>query len=431
MKDFVSLCRGTDMHEAQAVEQRQVLLVLGMHRSGTSLLSGLLAEAGVEQGRHLMPPSSDNPSGFWENQKIVELHERVLKSFGQSWASWKPLPRNWRHHDKVKRLRTELRALIIEEFGDKNLISIKDPRLCRLLPMWHDLADEMGLSLFFAIIHRSMPEVTASLRHRDGMGRAQAEALWLRYNMDLLRGIQGMPQVRTSYETLLSDPEVVLRDISQLLGRDLNVSDSDLLDPGLRHHNAGRAPAMPQWAELVQSWLGDQRLSPVPDTLEVLMPLVADLADSEQLLHRTQLRDVEIEENDLQNARESVLFTQAEEARKFAASLKEELSTSRPYIEDLKKSLARANAHSQSLQQHSENLEAIICERDKEIGSLSQHAQRLEEIISERDKEIRGLSQHSANQEEQLEKITTELSREFARFRVLRRLLELTRRKQP
>jgi hypothetical protein len=396
------------MPEAELADPRQVLLVLGMHRSGTSLLSGLAEAAGIDLGQHLMPPADDNPRGYWENQRVVDLHERVLKHFDQSWASWKPMPKNWQDDVAVKRLRGELRAILVEEFGDKTLFSIKDPRLCRLLPMWHDLAGELGLSLYGAVICRPLAEVVASLQSRDGMGQAQAEALWLRYSLDLLSGVQDMPQVRTRYDALLREPQPVLREIGQMLGCELVSGNSGLPDPGLRHHNASDAPAGPAWAALMQSWLEDPSLSPSPDTMDLVMPLVADLADNEQILHRAQLGQVQLDTGELQSVRESLLFEQAEEARKFAASLEEERVRKEA-------ELARAIA----------DYEEIIREGEKEISSRSQHCANLEEQCQVRDEYNHSLLDELEKTREQLERTREELGHKLNRFRRLRKLSQL------
>ena len=62
-----------------------VLLIFGMHRSGTSAFAGLLKESGIPMGKELMKPAFDNPRGFYENEKIVAFNERILNILGQSW----------------------------------------------------------------------------------------------------------------------------------------------------------------------------------------------------------------------------------------------------------------------------------------------------------------------------------------------------------
>ena len=67
------------MHNSKAV------IVLGMHRSGTSALAGMLSLLGIQFGRSLFPPQADNPRGYWEHREIVDLDDRMLMALGSSW----------------------------------------------------------------------------------------------------------------------------------------------------------------------------------------------------------------------------------------------------------------------------------------------------------------------------------------------------------
>ncbi len=61
------------------------IIVLGMHRSGTSALAGALALLGVDMGRSLLAPADDNVRGLWEHEELVRLHDRLLSAFESSW----------------------------------------------------------------------------------------------------------------------------------------------------------------------------------------------------------------------------------------------------------------------------------------------------------------------------------------------------------
>ena len=65
--------------------KKQAIVVLGMHRSGTSLLAKALEIFGYKFPENLMQPNKDNPSGFWEDIDIVELNESLLSSNQVSW----------------------------------------------------------------------------------------------------------------------------------------------------------------------------------------------------------------------------------------------------------------------------------------------------------------------------------------------------------
>src|SRR5689334_22437193 len=70
---------------------RICLVVLGMHRSGTSLLAGVLGLLGASLPKHMMPPNGANPKGFFEAQKIVGLHDNMLSAMKSSWIDFRRL----------------------------------------------------------------------------------------------------------------------------------------------------------------------------------------------------------------------------------------------------------------------------------------------------------------------------------------------------
>ena len=70
----------------------RALLILGMHRSGTSAVTGALALRGVYLGQDLMPPGPDNPRGFWEHAGVVAIHERLLEALDRRWDDLRAMP---------------------------------------------------------------------------------------------------------------------------------------------------------------------------------------------------------------------------------------------------------------------------------------------------------------------------------------------------
>ena len=67
------------------VAPRRALLVMGMHRSGTSALARVLSLRGAELPAHLMPPNHGNASGYWEPAPIVAINDEMLEYFGSAW----------------------------------------------------------------------------------------------------------------------------------------------------------------------------------------------------------------------------------------------------------------------------------------------------------------------------------------------------------
>ena len=127
------------------------LIVLGMHRSGTSALTGMLHHLGVALGEHLMPATPDNPRGYWEHSDIVSVHERLMAALGWGWDDIRSLPAGFEHGEAAQAAGRELLAIVDRDFAGAPLWGLKDPRLCRLMPLWTELfaarADRAALSL--------------------------------------------------------------------------------------------------------------------------------------------------------------------------------------------------------------------------------------------------------------------------------------------
>ena len=62
------------------------VLVLGMHRSGTSSVAGALVHLGGHAPLHMMPPQPDNERGFWESPVIMALNDDVLAAGDSGWT---------------------------------------------------------------------------------------------------------------------------------------------------------------------------------------------------------------------------------------------------------------------------------------------------------------------------------------------------------
>ena len=75
---------------------RKALVVLGMHRSGTSAVTRMLSLLGSDLPQHLMPAvQNDNARGFWESQRLADLHDEMLAEAGSSGMTFLPMPEGW------------------------------------------------------------------------------------------------------------------------------------------------------------------------------------------------------------------------------------------------------------------------------------------------------------------------------------------------
>lgn len=255
------------------------VLVLGMHRSGTSAVTGVLQRVGVELGSELFPPAPENPKGFFEHSKIVSLHEEVLALFDATWDAPSSLPEKWDRDPRVSPLRQRLKDILLQTFDTKiPLWGVKDPRLCRLLPLWMPVLRELDVSPKALLVVRNPLEVAASLRQRNGMMPEQALTLWLSHVLASELDTRELPRAVILYEDLLRDWASEVRRVSIILGIDLfafsqSIRDdvAALLEPELRRHRNPVAPPLyaphNMWANSIYHAIAGWRreeVSPTP-----------------------------------------------------------------------------------------------------------------------------------------------------------------------
>jgi hypothetical protein len=233
------------MSKSSSTSRRTALLVLGMHRSGTSALSGVLAKLGVESPKTLMPPTADNPKGYWESTAIMDFNNTMLASAGSRWDEWEAFNKDWVGTAAGKAAASRLPELLAEEFGDAPLFLVKDPRICRMLPAWlHGLA-EADVAVKIVIPIRNPLEVAESLQTRNKLTRLQALLIWLRHVLDAEYDSRGQERVFARYADLLADWRSEVARIGKALdlqwprmsGRTEAEIDA-YLDRAMKHHTA-------------------------------------------------------------------------------------------------------------------------------------------------------------------------------------------------
>lgn len=151
----------------------------GMHRSGTSLASRVTNLLGLELGPpgELTRARPDNPRGYWENDRITLLNDRLLAELGGTWSDPPVLAQGWENEPALEPFRRRARALIDARFSGAELAGFKDPRNSLLLPFWLSAVPIAGTLTCL----RDPRAVAASLARRDGLDEETSARLWLRY----------------------------------------------------------------------------------------------------------------------------------------------------------------------------------------------------------------------------------------------------------
>lgn len=222
------------------------LLVLGMHRSGTSAIAGALAVLGVPLGSRLIDAGPDNLSGYWEQRDAVLLDEHLLRAFEMDWDDPRELPSHWLDSAAATQAGGEIRTLAADEFRHAPLWALKDPRLCRLLPLWRRELAAVGVQPAALLVLRHPDEIAASLLARDALPPAVAHLLLIRHLLEAERASRDMPRAVASYQRVLEDPAVAFARIAVDLGllwpqppAKCSAALDAFLNPEARHHAVG------------------------------------------------------------------------------------------------------------------------------------------------------------------------------------------------
>ncbi|MEM7200415.1 MAG: hypothetical protein AAF628_09140 [Planctomycetota bacterium] len=250
------------------------VVVLGMHRSGTSLVTGLLGRLGLflPSASDLYAPSEFNPRGNQEVMELTAMNERILHALGGEWSAPPLLSSGWLDEPAVAALREPARAVFDRFMGTRPWVW-KDPRLCLLWPFWQQLLDEQPLML---LVVRNPLETANSLRRRDDFDECVSVALWERYCRGALQAAQGQWVAATTYEAVLEDPDGwALRAREQLAGAGLGLPDSERSPPASQFAERSFRRTSHTRDELATSpWVSGEQLA-LYDTLCAL-PEVSD-----------------------------------------------------------------------------------------------------------------------------------------------------------
>ena len=223
--------------------KRRAILILGMHRSGTSAFTRVLSLLGADLPANLLPARPDNEAGFWESRDIAGIHDELLESAGSSWDDFSAFPEDWHLSQPASALRKRVLEVLERDFGNSSLFVLKDPRMCRFVPFWLSVLEEFGAEPVFLIPIRHPLEVTASLKALHGFLPAKSLLLWLRHVLDAERDTRGYKRAFSHYDALLRDWRGVAKSVSRHLGvswpRQSHLPDvevEEFLSPRHRHH---------------------------------------------------------------------------------------------------------------------------------------------------------------------------------------------------
>ena len=237
---------------------QHAVVVLGMHRSGTSALAGMLGLAGLAMPRTLLAPSSGNERGLWESESVKSFNEDVLRDLATTWHGVEDISFSSLGRRKIGQVRKLAEEIVISEFGESVSFVVKDPRMCRLLSVWQPVFADLGARASYPLILRNPLEVAQSLSQRNGFDPEYGMLLWARYLLDAELGTRGSPRVFVTYDQLLDDWQSVLGRIGSSLEIPIDPGSidvgnvDDFLSSDLRHHRIADEQVFIELAKIPQ-----------------------------------------------------------------------------------------------------------------------------------------------------------------------------------
>jgi len=225
--------------------RRQALVVGGMHRSGTSAMARLLSLSGATLPERIMDPGPDNPLGYWEPWEMVALNDQILSAIDSRWDNVFATKDNERAWSARLPFLAEARQFLDHNFGDQDLLVIKDPRSSILSGFWRHVLNEAAVDPVYVIMVRHPLEVADSLLARNGFPREKSLMLWTSYMLAIERDTRDARRVFVTYSDMLNDWRGVLDRIETVLQRPLprrtpsaGIEIERFLSKSHRHHEA-------------------------------------------------------------------------------------------------------------------------------------------------------------------------------------------------
>ena len=226
------------------MNSKRLIVVLGMHRSGTSAVTRALQVMGISLGDRILSPKDDNSKGFFEDVDVNSLNIEMLAAVRSNWHHLAPIEST--QVDILRERGYLLRAaeILRGKLDKTQLFAFKDPRVAKLLPFWKEVFDHCQLNVNYVLTIRNPLSVANSLTKRDGFALEKSYLLWLAHVLTSVIESAGRPRVLIDYDRLIEFPDREIERIANALTLEIVPTEraiykAEFLDKGLRHtvHN--------------------------------------------------------------------------------------------------------------------------------------------------------------------------------------------------
>lgn len=385
------------------------ILVLGMHRSGTSALTGLLSMLDVYLGSELMEGNLANTKGYFENNLLYKTNESLLNQISSSWDDV------FFDEEKISNIKDidELKNQIKKEFKYSSLFAIKDPRIAFLFPVYKRALEELGVNIKVIIPFRNPVEVAGSLNRRDGFSYEKGLLLWLNHFLLIEKHSREYERVFIGFDELMSHSSSVVTLISKKLNLQFKTKYTknrkkinDFLESSLKHHNLSMDNLSENTPKIVREILHLQTEFNNDEVISKFDVLRDECLSYQQLFYN---KDIVSAFSDLKITNQNLIETEQELQQRT-----EELEQSKRHLSETEQVLQRKTEELEQSNLHLSEAEQVLQQRTEELVQskyqLSETEQGLQQAVSSRDRQIESLNQSMANRDELIANLNYQVS---------------------
>ncbi len=376
------------------------ILILGMHRSGTSALTGTLEKLGVHLGNDLMVQNEYNPKGYFENNRLYKINEKLLAQCNSNWddvffmsAKLELL--------KNSPLLEELKSTLQDEFGNSPLFAIKDPRLAYLFPIYAHILNELDIDIKVVIPYRNPLEVADSLHKRDHMSPERAMLLWAYHVLLSEKNTRKYKRFFFSFDTLIKNSSELIQQLSSALKLDLldayksnQIEIDEFLEQGLKHHNLNINDISEQTPKIVKDIIELRHEFNTKNIAENFDSLYSNLISMHKLFYHDEIT---AQHQTQKETKHNLYVTQ------------QELQTTQAKLNDSENALHVTQQELETSQNKCTHSDHIVFVTAQEIFTLQKKFQKLEEAFLMKKNTIKDYKKIIKSKEHDIHALQSEL----------------------
>lgn len=227
--------------------QKQVYVVLGMSRTGTSAIARSLISLGVDLGSRLIPKGDNNPKGFFEDKDVLyQVNRGVTHTINKKNMYMDDVSEDdIIQHPILNMFRDSAVKLLRGRLQDRQYWGFKDPMTVTVMPFWHSVFDALDVEDKYVIVVRNPLAAAHSNKKFKRCDLEEAMLTWLNRLFAAIDGTHGKHRVVVAYEEMLRDPKLQLERMHKALAIQAPLNETavneyaqQFIDKNLRHYTS-------------------------------------------------------------------------------------------------------------------------------------------------------------------------------------------------